>query len=754
MNGEQPILGQQPYRPPGGTICVPPGRFSSLKIGYPPRPNVAAQNIIVGIGEFGDQVLKGFWDVNTVYRSGFNWENGKTQLISLNSRRELNTESPQVVEVNDPEELRAILSQIGTSPSDISRCIMIADVSEEENQNIVSEIVINSYNLQTINSNYLNWYLLLNIAPAGYITSRRKQSIFVRELDFWLSTGFHTPYPSRQSNRQDKLINSVVILSEDAGSDTAIRQTVLCLYSMFYKQNVPDAQKNLSAGNAKDTKKVFGVRLRALGTPWLDLVNYFAVRLASDWLLSGSGVFPAYKLTQELVNKTPYDHMPTAPLDIFLQRIQEKINSHEDFSWVSAYLSIYRKLGESKLGHISRFFDGNGTYFHQLKEHLDARLTQVQEKLRNATQDVVLRWNIPIDHSIGKADAFYRDYFSGFDIENIFNEINSHVKIHCEIRNDGLILLPLCVPSIVPTTYDYHQFVFSFPEKIEQFVDALIKLFEDQVKLKYEMLPRLPPIDITYNANYFDDIQGIIGGNAETKHLVYSSNRNWQSGRNYCFPRSIVADLVQIEEPDLIIGMIQDIGMDYKDFPAPNSYISLEDLHFDPHLKNAAFFESLDDFNDHDDKVPLCREIVMTCYDRNLVVLFWKAFDRGIIFWKENEGWVFELDNIREKLSENVSNSLNVIHKSADSLWIAFENFTVNKRANLRTSETVSPFGDQSFKQTIDSIKMAITVRPIIRENGQWLKSVVSNNEPNEPKYSDLLRLYKICRAIPNQELL
>jgi hypothetical protein len=144
----------------------------------------------------------------------------------------------------------------------------------------------------------------------------------------------------------------------------------------------------------------------------------------------------------------------------------------------------------------------------------------------------------------------------------------------------------------------------------------------------------------------------------------------------------------------------------------------------------------------------------MTCYDRNLVVLFWKAFDRGIIFWKENEGWVFELDNIREKLSENVGNSLNIIYKNADSLWDAFENFTVNIRANLRTFHTVSPFGDQLFKQTIDSIKQAITDRPIIPENGQWLSNEIGNIEPNEPKYSDLLRLYKISRAIPNQELL
>ena len=741
MNGELPILEQQPYRPPGGTVCVPPGPFSSLKIGYPPQPNVAAQNIIVGIGEFGGQVLKGFRDFNTVYRSGFNWEKGKTQLIYLNSRRELNTESPEVVEINDPEALMAILSQIGTSPSDISRCIMIADVSEGENQRIVSEIVTNSYNLQTINGKYLNWYLLLNIAPAGLFTSRRKQSTFVRELDFWLATGFHTPYPSRQSNRQDKLINSAVILNEAAGSDTAIKQGVLSLFSLFYKQNMP-------------VMNTIAIRLRGLGTPWLDLVNYFAVRLANDWLLSGAGVFPAYKLTQELVNKTPSDDMTAASSDIFLQRIQEKINSHEDFSWVSAYLSIYHKLGQRKLGHISRFFDGNETYFHQLKEHLEARLNEVQEKLRNATQDVVLRWNIPIDRSIDKADTFYREYFSEFDIENIFIEINSHVKIHCEIRNDGLILLPLCVPSIVPTTYDYHQFGFPFPEEIEHFVDALIKLFEEQVKLKHQMLSQLPPIDIDYNPSYFDNIQGITRVNGETKHLVYSTKRNWQPGRNYCFPKSIFADLVQIEEPDLIIGMIQDIGVDYQDFPAPKSYISREDLHFDPHLKNAAFFESLDDFNGQEDKLPLCREIVMTCYDRNLVVLFWKAFDRGIIFWKENEGWVFEIDNIREKLSENVGNSLDIIHKNTDSLWDAFENFTVSIRANLRTFQTVNPFGDQLLKQTIDSLKQAITDRPIIPEVGQWLSRVVGNNEPIEPKYSDLLRLYKICRAIPNQELL
>jgi len=742
MNGEQPTFGQQPYRPPGGTVCVPPGPFSSLKIGYPPQPNIAAQNIIVGIGEFGGQVLKGFRDFNTVYRSGFNWEKGKTQLIYLNSRREVYSESSQVVLVSNQEDLRAILSQIGPGPADILRCILIADVSEGENQKLVSEIVINSYNLQTNNGNYLNWYLLLNIAPAGYsTTSRRKQSIFLRELDFWLSTGFHTPYPSRQLNRQDKLINSAVILNEAAGSDTAIKQGVLSLFSLFYKQNMP-------------IMNTIAIRLRALGTPWLDLVDYFAVKLANDWLLNGAGVFPAYKLTPELVNNTSFTDMQAAPMDVFLQLIQDKVNSHEDFSWVSAYLSIYRKLGERNLGPISRFFDGNETYFHQLKELLNARLTQVQEKLRKATQDVVLRWNIPTDQSIDQANALLRDYFSLSDIDNIFNDVNLHVKVHCEFGNNRLVLLPLCVPSIVPTTYDYHQFVFSFPEKIGHFIDALVKLFEDLIKRKFESIPQLPQIDTSYNSGFFDDLQGISGIETKRKYVVYSSERTWPAGRNNCFSRTIKTDMIGLQEPDLIIGMIQDIGLDYQEFPAPNSYISREDLHFDPHLKNAAFFESLDDFNDHEDVVPLCREIVMTCYDRNLVVLFWKAFDRGIIFWKENEGWVFELDNIRENLSENVGYTLNIIHKNADYLWNAFENFTVKKRANLRTSETVSPFGNNSFVRTLNTLKEEIAVRPIIPVDVQWLSNEVNNNEPIEPKYSDLLRLYKICRAIPNQELL
>lgn len=734
MNGELPILRQQLYRPPGGTVCVPPGPFSDLQIGRLPQPNVPFQNIIVGVGEFGKQVLHGFLEFNNIYRTGFNWEN--TQLISLANHGEFSNVFSQVTWVNDLKGLRVILKHIRTNQSD--RCILIADVSEEEYQRMVSEIVINSYNLQTNNSNYLNWYLLLNINPAGLITSRRKQSIFLREIDFWSLTGYHTPRPGL--GRLASLINSAIILNEVAGSDAAIKQVVLSLFSLFYKQNAP-------------VMNTIAIRLRALGTPWLDLVNYFAVRLATEWLLSGAGVFPAYKLTHELVNITSYTDMRAAPLDVFLQRIQEMINSREDFSWVSAYLSIYRKLGERKLGHISRFFDGNETYFHQLKEHLDTRLARVQEKLRKATQDMVLRWNIPIDHSIGKADNFYRDYFSGSDKDSIFPEINSHVNIHCEFGSDGLILLPLCAPSIVPTTYDYHQFAFPFPEHIEHFIDELIKLFVDQIKVRYESLPPLPPIDTSYNPSFFDDLQGISEINTERKHIVYSSERTWPTGRNKCFPITINPDIIGIQEPDLIIGMIQDIGLDYQEFPTRKSYLSREDLHFDPHLKNAAFFESLDDFNDLEDKLPLCREIVMTCYDRNLVVLFWKAFDRGIIFWKEYEGWVFELDHLREKLSENGCDNLKILHKNADSLWNAFENFTVTRRAQLLNHD-VGPFGDDSFKKTINSLKNEITVRQIIPGNVKWFSDEVKNVESNEPKYSDLLRLYKICRAIPNQELL
>lgn len=754
MIGELPIFGQQSYRPPGGTRCVPPGPFSSLQIAYPPRPNIASQNIIVGIGKFGDEVLKGFRDFNTVYRSGFNWEKGKTQLISLG-----NTESSGIILVNNPDELRTVLTQIGTNPPDVLRCILIADVTEAENQSVVSDIVRNSYDLQTRNSKYLDWHLLLNIAPTGSITSRRKQSVFLREIDFWSLTGYHTPRPGL--DRLAGLINSAIILNEATGSeneatasDTAIKQAVLSLYSMFYKQSVPDAQKILGAVNPRDAKKVLGVRLRALGTPWLDLVNFFAIRLAIEWLVDGRGVFPAYKLTQELVNKTPHDDLRHTPVEVFLQRISEKINSCEDFSWVSAYNSIFSKLGKGSLGQILGFFDGINTYPHQLNEHLDTRLAQVQEKLREATQDTVFRWNIPEVQAINQANAFYQDYFPSLEKKNIFSEINSHVKIHCELGTDGLILLPLCVPSIVPTTYDYHQFAFPFPERLASFADALIKLFNDQIKVRYESLPALPPIDTSYNPAFFDDLQGVSGKFTDRKHFVFSSERTWPTGRNYCFPKTIKADILGIEEPDLIVGMIQDVGLNYQDFPVSNNYMSREGLHFDPHLKNAAFFESRDDFDDQEVKAPFCREIVMTCYDRNLVILFWKAFDRGIVFWKENKGWVIDLGNSLEKLTENVKDEFQILHKSADSLWDAFENFTVRKRANLPSYESVNPFGDQSFRTTITSLKNEIVVRQRIPEVVQWLSNEVRNKAPDEPKYSDMLRLFKICRAIPNQELL
>lgn len=678
--------------------------------------------------------MREFRQINTVYRTGFNWE--KTQLICLGCIREIAEESSRTVFVEDQEGLRTILEQVGVDRSDILRVILVADVTHKDYQKIVADLVIESYQWQTMGGKNLNWYLLLNVAPDDLITTRRQQAIFLRELDFWLQPGYHTPLPGQ--NRQDKLINSAIVLNEVEFSPEALKQTVLSLFSLFYSQSSPDSS-------------AIGVKLRALGIPWLTLVNYFAAELATEWLTGNAGIFPSYPLTQDLVNNAPTVDMRKASTEVFLRWLQDTLNSREELRWATAYVAIYNKLGERPLRSLSNFFPGKSTFYQILQESLQSRVTQSQAELLASTQDMILRWNVPVDQSAMRANELFKYLFSDNLKHSIFKNINTHIQVHCELKDNILSYIPLCVPSTVPTTYDYHQFGYPFPEKLSLFVEELVKLFADQITSHFETLPTiLPPIDTNYNQNYFDELAGIKGGSSSTKHLVFSSEREWPSTRNYCFPKTIRTDIVNINEPQLIIGMIQENGLSYQKFPNLNVYSGIEDLHFDPHLRNAAFFESLEESDDH---VPFCRELVMTLYDRNLVVLFWKAFDRDIISWVDNTGWTFILDGIHESLGKSTGNNMDTKRKNVDSLWAAYEDFTICMRANLQFYDSVSPFNKKAFMGTMEKIKSAVSKRPKVDDNGQWFSEEIKKLQPSEQKYMDLHRLYRICRLISIQEL-
>ena len=734
MNDQTQIPGLVAYRPPGGTVCVPPGTFSSIPTGILPRPAWPVHNIIVGMGEFGKQVLREFRQINTVYRTGFNWE--KTQIICLGCIREIAEESSRTVFIEDQEGLRTILEQVRVDRSDMFRVILVADVTHKAYQKIVAELVIESYQWQTMGGKNLNWYLLLNVAPDDLITTRRQQAIFLRELDFWLQPGYHTPLPGQ--NREDKLINSAIVLNEVEFSPEALKQAVLSLFSLFYSQSYPDSN-------------IIGVKLRALGTPWLTLVQYFAVKLAMDWLTGNAGIFPSYALTQDLVNNAPTMDLRAASTEDFLRWLQDTLNSREELRWATSYVAIYNKLGERPLRSLSNFFPGKSTFYQMLQASLQARATQAQAELSASTQDKILRWNVPVDQSVMQANGLFKDLFSDNLKNSIFKNINTHVQVHCELKDNNLNFVPLCVPSTVPTTFDYHQFGYPFPDKLGFFVGELVKLFADQITSHFETLPKnLPPIDTSYNQNYFDELVGIKGDSSSTKYFVFSSDREWPSTRNFCFPKTVKTEIVNLNEPQLIIGMIQDIGLSYRQFPSPNVYSSLENLHFDPHLRNAAFFESLEDSDDH---APFCRELVLTLYDRNLVVLFWKAFDRNIISWVGNTGWTFILDGIHESLGKPTDGSMGTKRKNVGSLWDAYEDFTIRIRANLQTQDSVSPFNKNAFMGTMQKIKSVVSKSPKVDDNGQWFSEEIKKLQPSEQKYMDLYRLYRICRLISIEEL-
>ncbi len=717
----------------GGAILAPPWNIDLNENAFAWRQD-PAHNIpllLIGVGRFGEAVLKRFRHLAKFHRSGFSWASDQILgLIIVPDQQNLYELDGFFVKVSLDylDQVEKLLYKFINGRN--VRCGIISDINDEDFFSVVEELLL------FLDSNYHGRNLetdLITKYSSNRITIRR-QSARLRAISVWQQQGRY----SLEHDRDSALVNRVFYISPEATEEETLDKAALSLYTIFHSRRFVMAF--LEGHQQKDKNLI--INLRAIETPFDELIKYEALRLLEELLFDEQVLFSRTKNLNEQVlssrddvlgfyreaTKHNFGHAKTIISEYL-------INSRDEQKWEKAALvtNWCGRADTQNYQELDRFIRKNNVIGTEIDEHLENAKDKIRALLVNRSENSVLRWHY-LNAIDGAIESMNRPLFSDDQLDAIKNEFSQTIGY---VVDDGQIPFLLWNPT--GNQENVRIDLESLQPLIEDFVDVFRKLIQE--KLESVLIRNLDaglPLTLTIDNSACDFLVNIpeaISGRKDERSFFLVSEQFNPANRLH---RIHNLELINTSESGLALTVLLESVGSYRNHPGYTDYRRSDIEHRS--LKNAYNFER--DFFGWDHE--FSTRTLLCLINLRATELFFKALATGIIRkdLHDNNWYLLFPDDERIPLFGNEAQRDKTV---LSSLYDAYRFFCIEGIDHKNAGS--QRFNRMMYEKTLDKIEGLLETKE--QNRGVWDEIARQAESSQEQlldarrEQEDLIYLYK-----------
>ncbi|MDP1614605.1 MAG: hypothetical protein Q8L68_02300 [Methylococcales bacterium] len=610
------------------------------------------------------------------------------------------------------------------------RCFLIASLSESEVGLIhpILDILAGKRSFLADRAIFL-----LFSSPHTPALDLQHQYSTIREISHYLQTGVHIP----DTHISDKLLERIYFFegSKNRREDyqryvSALVETLLTFVSGGASLRRFEAVAQSIEGN----HSIRTIGIRNLAVPVLELRDYFASRLIREMWMQTRTLYPASGPMDDDINlkfrafhndNTYYKYLEDwlggefarwllnqgslppkiEEIDFSLRFIQKMVDFLSDvrlqerysIAWSGLWFVEGRTAGFPILQNVCRKFRGGlVTFFEAIpdfRDFLDKLTQKNRQVLERTVTGSINRWNT---HNLDeRVEQIYERLLNKVQSEKIIGQIAQRSGLSAKYA-DMIWLSPVFIPiparrEFLVSDYIWHEYADYFGRLYETISGFIMSVLMEGGE-KIQELDDDSMLYLSEMEQPFAVLEGSVSSENKQGFLLSSNELNTDVIKRRVFKFS--SNFVHIPQGNnkslTALTIFSGLGMDgFKTIrQCAEVYTPDEKAHIDEHLKNTAYFEKqLRKLSTPRAREPFCEPVVMTLFDRNAPIAFFKAFMAGFLSWNpQKAGWRMDAVKTRKQdyLALDLDNSQNsyltqsIQKESIRSLWEAYRRFAVD----------------------------------------------------------------------------
>lgn len=719
-----------------GANFFAPSLNNNEAISFQPRNVTGALGLpllIIGVGKFGELVLKEFKEFTRYHRSGFSWSPERMARFAIVQGNEIYEEVDDLTRISFdrfPDVAWGMYQFLRTS--DKARCVITANLSDRDSFKLVENML----------GDICLWNSQGSITPPELLLCANQQnnlgpqSARVRQISIWQEYGRQLEH----NPENVQMVSRAFFVSQEPTEDFTIKKMALSLFTLYHE----DQPLALQLQGSKN----IAVNFKAIDVPFKELIELQAIALTRKLLLGDDNFFNLEPRSLETVNELARNpdvlnkwQLLKQMSDLDAARLLNQFLNEKNLTskWPKLYLlsAWLIQKGYNQFNSLINFIKNSNSHAIQLSNITEKQRTEIADELKNDTNHPLLRWSS--QNPDEDALSFLGDFFP----DQQLNDIQARIGSRCGFVMRESDLKPFIF--FIPLPFDgndrINDHLYLSDGENSQSVEQLF--FDCYSDIKYLLEEKFVQNQSSINAKFLFidkdtsaflmDVPELIPGRTQDSWaLISHSTLNMSDASNQL--RAAHADAGRISEPGLAILTSIEPDVHFLNFPSPNGYLSKDTD--DERLKNAVDLEkSLNGKVLHEFSTSILRYLGNT----RAVRLFFEAYRKGLITFDVDKGWqvkflaqTFYDRNIRQNPPYD---------KNIESLVYIFKQFCLDGHS----LPMFNSFFQDNFVNLLDQLETEMMNLEPIPEIDKWFENKCLNTQGES---ADICFLYKKINRI------
>lgn len=596
--------------------------------------------VLIGVGQFGESVIKKFREFTRFHRSGFSWAADHMSCYSIPFEDDTYEDHDGLTRISANRfsevcwSIRTFLSTDG-----LSKCILIADLSATEGFADIEKL-LNVFNTAQLDGFQIIPDLLLSVDMGGNLGH---QSARVRHISIWQEYGPQIV----GENKQGPLVSRAFFFSKEELEDNTLQKAALGLYCLYHS-----TQPFYKIEGFREAKNL-AVNIRAFDFPYKELIDLQAVRISRKVLIGNESLFGPEPEPHGLVsviaqqaeviskwNEISENNYKEA-LSVFTNLLNSK---GLECRWLKINLlsDWCVQKGNRRFSSLKSFSGDSNNRFKHINEVLDNKEKEILSLLEEKSGDPFLRWESH-PNTEGAASELLNIFFPDEKQKNIQAEIAQRCGFAILDSTPSVDPKAFYIPLSSSGTDGFQQYFYSTENTA---MESLIRLCNDCLSDVRQLLElSLTQTPITFNSKFMHfgktmcdfllGVEELIAGRTSDVLCLISGNNVYLNSAPQRI-KDAYNQVRHIQESGLAAMFLIERDVNFSVFPSTGAYHKSESK--DTRLQCAL------DYEKHWDGTflqILSPSTVLYLRNRRAVEVLFQALRRDMISFDLNSGWFF-----------------------------------------------------------------------------------------------------------------